>query len=242
MMDELLARINYQKAVKGDSKSLTRYATQIARYVNDMEDNDCPVTSSSEAPFFMSQLLSKLDPRDNAEFGREMKRNKKEETVPNLIQWLQEEASLRSRGKLDLESSIKERSQQRGSFNRRIDNLELDVSKDGPYPLGCQAKHLLAPCPHYQASTVDQRWEIVKQNQRCRKCLRSHHTKDSKKSDYTTCDKCKKNHHRSLHNERKEPEKPPLDPNANSEQTHNDNTVNNNADVNHSYMTVMSKQ
>ena len=63
MMDELLARINHQKPVKGDSKSLTRYATQIARYVNDMEDNDCPVTSSSEAPFFMSQLLSKLIPR-----------------------------------------------------------------------------------------------------------------------------------------------------------------------------------
>ena len=77
MMDELLAIISHQKPVKGDSKSLTRYATQIARYVNDMEDNDCPVTSSSEAPFFMSQLLSKLDSKDNAEFGREMKRKKK---------------------------------------------------------------------------------------------------------------------------------------------------------------------
>jgi hypothetical protein len=33
------------------------------------------------------------------------------------------------------------------------------VSKDGPC---CQAKHWLAACPHYQSSTVDQRWEIVK--------------------------------------------------------------------------------
>ena len=199
-----------------------------------MEDNDCPVTSSSEAPFFMSQLLSKLDPKDNAEFGREMKRNKKEETIPNLIQWLHEEASLRSRGKLDLESSFEEQSQQRGSFNRRTDNYagDFDVSKDGPCPLGCQAKHPLAVCPRYQTSIVDQRWEIVKQNQRCRKCLRSHHTKDCKKSDGTTCDKCKKNHHRSLHNERKDQEKPPLDPNAVPAQTHNDNTINNNADMN----------
>ena len=71
-----------------------------------MEDNDCPVTSSSEAPFFMSQLLSKLDPKDNSQLGREMKRNKKEETISNLIQWPHEEASLRSRGKLDLKSSF----------------------------------------------------------------------------------------------------------------------------------------
>ena len=78
MMDELLQRINCQKSVKGDSKSRTRYATLIAGYVNDMEENDCSVTTSSEAPFFTSQLLSKLDPRDNAEFGRGMNRNKNE--------------------------------------------------------------------------------------------------------------------------------------------------------------------
>lgn len=41
----------------------------------------------------------------------------------------------------------------------------------------------------------------MKQSKRCRKCLRPHHTKDCKKPDGTTCDKCKKNHHRSLHNE-----------------------------------------
>ena len=37
---------------------------------------------------------------------------------------------------------------------------------------------------------------------------------------------------RSLHNERKDQEKPPLDPNADPMQTHNDNAVNNNADMN----------
>jgi hypothetical protein len=121
MMDELLASINNLRTVKGDSKSFTRYATQITSYVNDMEDNECSVTSSSETPFFMSQLLSKLDPRDNAAFGREMKRNSREENVPNLIQWLHEEAGLRSRGKPESERN-EDRSQQRGSYNRRTDN------------------------------------------------------------------------------------------------------------------------
>ena len=88
LMDELLAGINNQKQVKRDSKSLTCYATIITSYVNDMEDNNCLVTSSTEAPFFMSQLLSKLDPRDNAEFGREMRRMKREENVTNLVDWL----------------------------------------------------------------------------------------------------------------------------------------------------------
>lgn len=126
-MDELLARINHQKLVKGDSKSLTRYAAQIARYVNmnDVENNNCPVTSSSEAPLFMSQLLSKLDPKNNAKFGREMKRNKKEDTIANLIQWLHEEASLRSRCKLNLESSFEKRSQRRGTLVARQNILCL---------------------------------------------------------------------------------------------------------------------
>ena len=34
----------------------------------------------------------------------------------------------------------------------------------------------------YQKSTVDEKWEIVKQNNRCRKCLRAHHTNSCKKN------------------------------------------------------------
>ena len=53
----------------------------------------------------------------------------------------------------------------------------------------------------YQKSTVDEKWEIVKQNNRCRKCLRAHHTNSCKKPDGTTCDKCTPRHHRFSHNE-----------------------------------------
>ena len=53
-----------------------------------------------EAPFFMSRLLSKLEARDNSDFGREMHCEKKEEKVANLINWLHQEAPLRSRGKI----------------------------------------------------------------------------------------------------------------------------------------------
>ena len=85
LMDELLSEINNLKPIKRDSKSFTHFATTIACYVNDMEDNGCPVLESSEAPFLMSQLFSKLDPNDNSDFGREMKGEGKEETGSSLI-------------------------------------------------------------------------------------------------------------------------------------------------------------
>ena len=76
-MDELLYEITNYGAVKGDSKNLAGYATFISVFVGDMEDNGCPVEEDSEAPFFMSRLLSKLEPKDNADFGRDMQREKK---------------------------------------------------------------------------------------------------------------------------------------------------------------------
>ena len=43
----------------------------------------------------------------------------------------------------------------------------------------------------------------------------SHYTNDGTKADGTTCGKCKRNHHRSLHNEKKEdPLKPNVGPDA----------------------------
>ena len=129
LMDELVSRIRNLKPVKSDLKSLTRYATQIASLVNDMEDNDSPVTSSSEAPFYMSQLLSKLDSKDNADFGREMKKSNKEETVPNLMHWLHEEASLRSRGRHELVNHRVEQSQQQGNSFRHSDNHMIQVEE-----------------------------------------------------------------------------------------------------------------
>ena len=87
-MDTLLNEITNLKPIKNDSNSLSRYAARILSFVNNMEQNGCAVTSTSEAPFVMSQLLSKLDASDNIEFGREMLRMGKEENVLNLIDWL----------------------------------------------------------------------------------------------------------------------------------------------------------
>ena len=203
LMDELLSEINNLRPVKGDSKSFTHFATTIACYVNDMEDNGCPVLESSEAPFLMSQLLSKLDPKDNSDFGREMKREGNEETVSNLIAWLHQEASIRSRGKTSTASEGRNESRrEKGPKKSENNATNSEETDDETCPLGCKTKHHLAACPKFQNLTVNKRWEIVKQHWRCRKCLRTHHTNDCKKPDGSTCDRCQKKHHRSLHNEK----------------------------------------
>lgn len=134
-----------------------------------MEQNGCPVTSSSEAPFVMSQLLSKLDGHDNVEFGREMQRTGKGENVSNLIDWLMNEAS-------QWLCIKRETIYHRSNSGIRSDNHANDskTSTDQKCPLGCEIRHLLSACPTYQKADVNQRWEIVKQNNRCRKCLRAH--------------------------------------------------------------------
>ena len=166
LMDELLAEMNNLKQVKRDSKSLTRFATTISVFVNDMKDNGCIVLEASEAPFFMSQLLSKLDPRDNTNFGREMQRAGKEENVSNLVTWLHQEATLRSRGKRDNEIADEKERTHRGPTFRRTDNhaaINDRTPEQEVCPLGCTSKHQLAACPLYQSSTVNQRWDVVKQ-------------------------------------------------------------------------------
>ena len=73
-MDELMVEIDNYGTVKGDSKSLGRFATSVSVFVSKMEDNGCRVQEVGEAPFFKSKRLSKLEPKENADFGREKQR------------------------------------------------------------------------------------------------------------------------------------------------------------------------
>ena len=128
-----------------------------------MEDNRCPVLESSEAPFLMSQRLSKLDPNDNSHYGREKKREGKEETVSNLIAWLHPEASIRSRGKsTSVSEEMNEIRREKGPKKTENNATNGEETDDEACPLGCKTKHLLAACPTFQILTVNQKWEIVK--------------------------------------------------------------------------------
>ena len=113
-MDTLLNEITNLNPMKNDSNSLSRYAARILSFVINVEQNGCAVTSISEAPFVMSQLLSILDASDNIEIGREMLRMGKEENVLNL-NWLKKEARLRSR--IKRETNYRNNSREHSSDN-----------------------------------------------------------------------------------------------------------------------------
>lgn len=124
--------------------------------------------------------------------------------MSKLVTQLHQEATLRSRGKRDNEIADEKERTHRGPTFRRAENYAANndrTPEQEPCPLGCTSQHQLAACPLYQSSTVNQIWDVVEQRKRCRKCLRLRHTKECKKPDSTTSDKCQKNHHRSLHNE-----------------------------------------
>ena len=116
-----------------------------------MEDNGCRVLESTEAPFFMSQLLSKLDSNNKSDFGREMKEEGKEETVRNLMGWLHQEASIRSRGNSSVIPEERNESR-RDKVPKKSDNNATNSGEtdDQTCPLGCKTKHHLAACPTYQ--------------------------------------------------------------------------------------------
>ena len=124
-----------------------------------MEDNACPVSSSSEAPFFMSQLLSKLSPGDNSAFGREMKEIKRRRMFATSL------FGCRRMQVFGREREI--------TLRKLILTLPLEDPTTALETLKCKNLVLLvaslntnlqlAPPTVYQGLTVNQRWDIVKE-------------------------------------------------------------------------------
>ena len=82
-MDELSKEITNLKPVKSDS--LSGYAATVLGFVKNVEQNGYAVTNASEAPFVMFKLLSKLNPKDNVQFGHEMHRIKRTRTFWRFV-------------------------------------------------------------------------------------------------------------------------------------------------------------
>ena len=135
----------------GDSKSFKYFATTIACYVNDIEDNGYPVLEFAEALFLISQLLPKLDTKDNSYFGREMKRKGNEETVSNLIAWLHQEASIHSQGKTRTVSERRNQSRREKGPKKTENNANNSDETDyETCPLDSKTKHHLTAYPKFQ--------------------------------------------------------------------------------------------
>lgn len=68
----------------------------------------------------------------------------------------------------------------------------------------CKQSHILTQCPKYKAMTVDQRWELVKEHKICFKCAQKKHRRIMCKARPCGVNQCRRPHHATLHQERKE--------------------------------------
>ena len=103
----------------------------------------------AEAPFFISQILSKLDTKDNSDFGSEMKREGNEETVSNLIAWLHQE--VHSQGEASTVSQRKNESRrEKGPKKTENNATNSEETNYETCPLDNKTKHHLAACPKFQ--------------------------------------------------------------------------------------------
>lgn len=79
--------------------------------------------------------------------------------------------------------------------NRKLTSRSL-VTAVTACPL-CQGDHPLYKCPTFEKSNLQQRWDVVKEKQLCKNCLRKH---EGQCNSSRRCKICNKFHHSSLHN------------------------------------------
>lgn len=98
-----------------------------------------------------------------------MKREGNDETVSNLIAWLQQEASIPSRDKTSTSSEGRnEGRRDKGPKKTENNATNSEETDDETCPLDFKPKHHLAACPKFQNLKVNQKWEIVKLHWQCR--------------------------------------------------------------------------
>ena len=166
-MDEILTEIDIHNTVKRDLRSLTRYATTITVFVWDLENNGRSVQEAYETPFMMSKLLSKLQPRDNCEFGRETQREKKKKRISptwsiGLI--VKQACGCVAENK----TTVIVLKYYKSWLCHKSANNFGKVVDDDTCPMNCTTKHLLNGCPVYHSLSVSQRWDTLKNHKKCR--------------------------------------------------------------------------
>jgi hypothetical protein len=91
---------------------------------------------------------------------------KKIESLHTLLEYLEEEAKIMASSQSDQRSS-----------KIGIYRINVDGGYNGGYNcgLGCSQQHGLGYCPAFKKMKVREKWEVVIQSKKCKKCLRTGH-------------------------------------------------------------------
>ena len=159
----LMNEIKTMKPLKvKDTKSIRNFVATVRGFILRMED----VGASDEVKsrYVFADILTKLTAEDQRAYRRSMIDTKKDENLQTLLEYLEEESKLMASG-------------QQWSFKAGFYPLNVDgVNNDPPgCGLGCSQLHGLGYCPAFKKMKVKERWDVVIQSKRCKKCVKTGH-------------------------------------------------------------------
>ncbi|CAB4006844.1 Hypothetical predicted protein, partial [Paramuricea clavata] len=168
-------------------------------------------------------LVQKLPPRERDEWVKQVESEDYSEDMKGLAKWAQIRAkTMRKRERYNIEPPDKGKLestnfQSPGRMRGRVHALrtsgfdpEHQSLKNCPL---CDKKHTEVSCPLFFDSSVEKRWEIVKNKRVYFGCLKpGHQRRLCTKSYKCGVDSCDKGHHYLLHSSKSKHEKPSDDP------------------------------
>ncbi|CAB4018436.1 Hypothetical predicted protein, partial [Paramuricea clavata] len=167
-------------------------------------------------------LVQKLPPRERDEWVKQVESEDYSEDMKGLAKWAQVRTkTMRKRERYNIEPPDKGKEstnfQPPGRMRGRVHALrtsgfdpEHQSLKNCPL---CDKKHTEVSCPLFFDSSVEKRWEIVKNKRVCFGCLKpGHQRRLCTKSTKCGVDSCDKGHHYLLHSSKSKHEKPSDDP------------------------------
>ena len=164
---------------------------------------DVGASDEAKSRYVFADILAKLTAEDQRAYGRNMLDTKKGENLQTLLEYLEEESKL-------MACRQPEQRSLKGNFN------PLDI--DGGYNdtpgcgLGCSQLHGLGYCPAFKKMKVKEKWEVVIQSKRCKKCLKTGHRHQQCSRKACDINSCRKPHHYLLHKDSKQEDKGNLNP------------------------------
>ncbi|GFW54359.1 integrase catalytic domain-containing protein [Trichonephila clavipes] len=162
-------------------------------------------TNSLTELIIINVLISKVDARISQRWELSLENNK----VPTLEEFrvfIEREARGLNELKFVKPDIKKGNVKPLNSFNKSTTVVKCNQVKSGVEPdvvkcnncILCYQSHALFKCPTFNSMNVNERWQVVQNNNLCTNCLRSNHRLDTCRIGFS-CKNCSERHHTLLH-------------------------------------------
>ncbi|GFU10365.1 DUF1758 domain-containing protein [Trichonephila clavipes] len=206
-----LSQINKLFSIKisraNTSKSLLKIIDICNEVIRNLKTLDLETNSLTEL-IIINFLISKVDACISQRWELSLKNNK----IPTLEEFrvfIEREARGLNELKFVKPDIKKTNVKPLNSFNKSNVNttvVKCNQVKSGVKPdvvkgnncILCYQSHALFKCPTFNSMNVNERWQVVQNNNLCTNCLRSNHRLDTCRIGFS-CKNCSERHHTLLH-------------------------------------------